>query len=266
MYLVSNTLRKTVREGGGNQTQLRVQWTATMPTPTFRRPLLALALIIPALPAQTPSQAPKPPAKASVTRASIAGLYDGHQMEVGAELLLKPDGHFKYELAYGALDESAEGTWEIKSNVVLLTTVPAVKPPEFVVVSDTPDPSGGLYIKLVKPVEQGARQRIYLIYAPTEQPDFVEVADDGRVPFPGGRRPTAIVPEIPVYPTISKAIPLTGTGGHRMTLRFEPNDIGRADFRALPLPIEDGELVMTRPDLQLKLTFKRTQAGPDSLK
>ena len=229
-----------------------------MPTLTFRQPLLALALVIPTLQAQTSN----PPAKAPVTRASLAGLYDGHQLEVGAELLLKPNGHFKYELAYGALDEAAEGTWEIKSNVVLLTTVPAVKPPEFVVVSDTPDPSGGLYIKLVKPVMQGARQRIYLIYAPTEQPDMVEVADDGRVPFPGNRRPTAIVPEIPIYPTVSKAIPLTGTGGHRLTLRFDPNDIGKADFHALPLPVEDGALVMTRPDLDLKLHFKRTQAAP----
>jgi hypothetical protein len=230
---------------------------ATMQTPTFRRPLLALALIIPGLQAQTPSQTPNPPAKAPITRASLAGNYDGHQMEVGAELLLKPDGHFQYELAYGALDESAEGTWDIKGNAVLLTTVPAVKLPRFVVVTDTPEPNGGLYIRLTKPVMQGARQRVFLIYAPTEQPDMVEVADDGHVPFPGGRRPTAIVPEIPVYPVMSEAIPLTGTGGHRLTLRFDPNDIGKADFRALPLPIEDGALVMTRPELELKLTFKR---------
>ena len=41
------------------------------------------------------------------------------------------------------------------------------------------------------------------------------VADDGSVPFPDKRRPTAIVPEIPVYPIHPAAIPLTGTGGHR---------------------------------------------------
>jgi hypothetical protein len=235
--------------------QLGVQWRATMPTPTLRRPLLALALAIPALQAQTP----KPPAKAPapVTRASLAGFYDGHQMEVGAELLLKPDGHFKYELAYGALDESAEGTWDIKDNAVLLTTVPVVKPPRFVVVTDTPEPNGGLYIRLTKPVMEGARQRVFLLYGLNEQPDMTEVADDGHVPFPGGRRPTAIVPEIPVYPVMSEAIPLTGAGGHRLTLRFEPNDIGRADFHPMRLPIEDGALVMTRPDLELKLHFKR---------
>ncbi|KJH57018.1 hypothetical protein [Acinetobacter calcoaceticus] len=32
-------------------------------------------------------------------------------MEVGSELLLQPDGKFKWMLAYGALDQYAEGTW-----------------------------------------------------------------------------------------------------------------------------------------------------------
>ena len=88
---------------------------------------------------------------------------------------------------------------------------------------------------------------------------MVEIAEDGRVPFPGNRRPSAIVPEIPVYPVMSKAIPLTGTGGHRMVMRFEPNDIGKADFRAQRLSIESGVLVMPRRDLELMLHFKRQQ-------
>src|SRR5580698_3975350 len=94
----------------------------------------------------------------AVTRESLAGMYDGHQMEVGAQLLLKPDGHFQYELAYGALDEEGKGTWEFKDGAVFLTSVPAVVPPEFVVVSDTPEPKGGLWIKMVKPLIEGERQ------------------------------------------------------------------------------------------------------------
>jgi hypothetical protein len=205
-----------------------------------------------------PAQAAPVQSAASITRESLAGTYDGGQMEVGAELLLKPDGHFNYELAYGALDEAAEGTWEFRDGAVFLTTVPAVVPPRFVVESDTPDPSGGLWIKLSSgPIMQGARQRIYLIYGPNEQADMAEVADDGHVPLPGGRRPTAILPEIPVYPIMGKPIPLSGTGGHRIVMRFEPNDIGKADFRAARMSIEDGALVMPRRDLQLMLRFKR---------
>lgn len=32
-------------------------------------------------------------------------------MELGSELLLQADGTFKWYLAYGALDQFAEGTW-----------------------------------------------------------------------------------------------------------------------------------------------------------
>jgi hypothetical protein len=199
---------------------------------------------------------PAPPA--TMPRAALAGEYDGHQMEVGARLLLKLDGHFSYELAYGALDESAEGTWEIHYGAVYLTTVPAVVPPRFVVVSDKPNPRGGLWIKLSSgPVMEGAPQRVYLVYGPNEEPGMAEVAADGHVPLPGNRMPTAIIPEIPVYPIMSKPIPITGTGGHSFVLRFEPNDIGKADFRAFRLGIEDGVLVMPRRDLELMLRFKR---------
>jgi len=207
---------------------------------------------------QTVKPAEAPPPAPTITLESLAGQYDGGQMEVAAELLLKPDGHFSYQLAYGALDETAEGIWEIHYNAVYLTTRPAIKPPQFVVESDKPDARGGLWIKLSNgPVEQGARQRIYLVYGPDDPQDMVEIANDGRVPFPGNRRPTAIIPEIPVYPILNKPIPLTGTGGHSMVLRFEPNDIGKADFRAQRLSIEDGTLVMPRRDLQLMLHFKR---------
>jgi hypothetical protein len=185
-------------------------------------------------------------------------MYDGGQMEVAAQLLLKPDGHFNYELAYGALDEAAEGTWEIKAGAVYLTTVPAARPPQFVVESDKPDPSGGLWIKISNgPLMQGAAQRIFLIYGPNEPPEMVEVAEDGSVPFPGNRRPTAIVPKIPVFPIEMKPIPLTGTGGHRIVLRFERNDIGKADFRMQRLSVENGVLVMPRNDLELMLHFRR---------
>ena len=227
-----------------------------------------LTLALPALAAaQGAQQADKPanlpPAKAtagSVTRESLAGEYDGGQMEVGARLLLKRDGHFLYELAYGALDEAAQGTWEFKDGAVFLTTVPAVVPPRFVVESDEAAPPGELWIKLSSgPVMEGAAQRIYLVYGPKEQAEMAEAAVDGHVPLPDKRWPTAIVAEIPVYPIPGRAIPLTGSGGHRITMRFEPNDIGKADFHAFKLSIENGVLVMPRRDLELLLRFRRQQ-------
>lgn len=52
---------------------------------------------------------------------ALVGLYRSHQIEVGAALLLKTDGHFRYQLDYGAVSEAAEGDWSAKDNFVYLT-------------------------------------------------------------------------------------------------------------------------------------------------
>jgi hypothetical protein len=227
----------------------------------LRISLIAMWFVVAAsfsLAAEQAKSAEAPQAAPSGTRDSLAGMYDGGQMEVAAALLLKPDGHFKYQLAYGALDEAAEGTWESKNGAVFLTTVPAVKPPEFVVESDSPEAGGGLWIKVSNgPLMQGAAQRVYLIYGSNEPAEMAQADEDGHVAFPDNRRPKAIIPKIPVYPILLKPIPLTGTGGHRIVMRFEPNDIGKADFRAQRLSIESGVLVMPRRDLELMLRFRR---------
>lgn len=221
------------------------------------RALLLASLLLASLPLAAQPATP-------ATRESVAGLYDGGQMEVGAQLLLKPDGHFEYELAYGALDEEAKGTWELRDGAVLLTSVPAAVPPRFVVVSDTPDSTGRLSVKLTKVLVEGMRQRVLLLYGPSpkadQSADEADVNDDGSVDIPAGKHPTAFIPEIPVYPTMPAAIALTA-GGHRFLLRFEPNDIGKADFHATPLAVQDGVLVMPRRDLQIILHFRRQPAG-----
>jgi hypothetical protein len=42
-------------------------------------------------------------------------------MEIGAALQLDPDGHFQYQLDYGAVSESAEGQWSSDGTAVYLT-------------------------------------------------------------------------------------------------------------------------------------------------
>jgi hypothetical protein len=53
---------------------------------------------------------------------SPAGLYRTQQMEVAAALELQPNGHFRYALTYGAMDEQAEGVWTFDRTTVRLTT------------------------------------------------------------------------------------------------------------------------------------------------
>lgn len=55
---------------------------------------------------------------------SLAGLYELQDvMEVGSLIWLSKDGRFEYMLAYGAVDELAEGCWNTNGgNVVLSPT------------------------------------------------------------------------------------------------------------------------------------------------
>ena len=63
--------------------------------------------------------------------AAIAGFYQAHQMEVGAALDLQKNGHFRYQLDYGAVSEQAEGDWAFDGKTVRLTTREAAPAPEY---------------------------------------------------------------------------------------------------------------------------------------
>src|SRR3954452_12758259 len=73
---------------------------------------------------------------AATAPSSLAGMYQSRRMEVGAALELKKNGHFRYELSYGAIDEESEGDWKFDGKVVHLMTRPMPKEPSFEVVRD----------------------------------------------------------------------------------------------------------------------------------
>ena len=78
------------------------------------QPALVAAFVLALLPVEAS-------AACAPADASLAGHYYLHGvMEVGSELLLKPDGRFEYMLAYGALDELASGCWTRNGGVVTL--------------------------------------------------------------------------------------------------------------------------------------------------
>ncbi len=66
-----------------------------------------------------------PPALAQTcknARADMAGLYTLRGvMETGSQILLNANGSFRYMLAYGAVDEEAEGCWQRVNDMVILT-------------------------------------------------------------------------------------------------------------------------------------------------
>lgn len=52
---------------------------------------------------------------------AMAGLYTLTGVrEVGSQILLRPQGVFQYMLAYGAVDEAAEGCWRRENDAIIL--------------------------------------------------------------------------------------------------------------------------------------------------
>ncbi len=66
--------------------------------------------------------------------AGTGGFFRSNQMEVGAALQLDDDGRFQYQLDYGAVSESAEGSWTSDGRTIFLTATKmagAYKAPNF---------------------------------------------------------------------------------------------------------------------------------------
>ena len=187
----------------------------------------------------------------------VAGLYQAHQMEVGAALELQANGHFRYQLDYGAVSESAEGDWAFDGKTVLLTSKPMPKQPDFELVRDDPAPSGELVMS-VEPPGFGADFRIDGIATEAGSGDkgMVTTDSDGRVES-GGHKLSAIDPLVPVYGSVGGHFPLSADRGHHLLLRFHANDIGHAAFDREPLRLKDGALVFNRYDTEIRFVRNR---------
>lgn len=179
-----------------------------------------------------------------------AGTYIISQMEMGGGLVLRPDKTFVYQLDYGAVSESAAGDWSEADGVVRLTSNPVPKAPRFVMVKDECAPKGELTVTL----DSGTMEWFQPLELWVGLPDLrqVEAEEDGRVDT-GGIQPVSVVPVLPIYELKPEPYPLDPATGHRVTFRFEPNDLGRIDFRNEPLAIDGESLVMQRYGATIRL-------------
>jgi hypothetical protein len=192
-------------------------------------------------------------ALALLPAASLAGLYQSQQMEVGAALELQRNGHFRYQLDYGAVSEEADGDWTFDGKTVRLTTRPKPKPPSFELVRDDPAPSGEVALSLEPPGfgEQGYRLDAVGTDAGSGQKGRVTTDQRGRVEA-GGHKLSALDPLVPVYGTVGGHFLLSADRGHRLLLRFHANDLGRAPFDREPLAVTPRGLVLNRYDAAIR--------------
>lgn len=197
--------------------------------------MLVAALL--ALTAAAPPQAP----------ADLAGFYQSQQMEIGAAIELRKDGHFRYQLSYGAIDEESEGDWSFDGKEVRLTTRPMPTEPSFDIVRDMPAAKCTFSVS----VDWGrfnwsSAPDVLVAYegAPKEL-HFLQADDDGTL-HPPNCAVISMLPIVPMFHIPGAPLKLAPGNGHKLSLRFEPNDLGRAAFRNEPLQFDGSSLVMQR--------------------
>jgi hypothetical protein len=189
--------------------------------------------------------------------ASLVGTYDGHQTEMGAGLQLTADGRFEYGLVYGALDEAGQGSWVVKDGRVLLTSDP-VTPPRFAFTGQTPGSAGILRIALETP--RGISPQYFdaaVTFAHGETRGG-QLSEDGlSLPFESADPPVSVRMFLPMFDLKGDVVPIDAAKGYALAFRFEPNDIGKADFRGTALTIDKGDLLLERFDRTIR--FRRVE-------
>lgn len=191
------------------------------------------------------------------TPASLAGFYQSHQMEIGAALELQKNGHFRYQLVYGAVSEQAEGDWAFDGNTLRLTSKPMPKLPSFELVRDDPAPKGELTMTIEPPgFGDGYRLDAVAVDADSGEKGMVTTDSEGHVES-GGHKLVSVDPMVPVYGTIAGHFALSQDRGHRLLLRFHANDLGHAAFDGEPLEVVSDTLVLKRYDAEIRFVRVR---------
>jgi len=185
---------------------------------------------------------------------SVAGLYHSQQMEIGAALELQADGHFRYQLDYGAVSEGAEGEWTADGQTIRLTSKPMPKEPTFDLVRDTPASKCTLTLS----VDWGkfnwnSPPDVLVPYEgkPHELQQLHADRDTGTVHL-DNCAVTTVMPLVPVFDVAGEPIAVSPASGHRLSLRFVPNELGHVAFRGERLTRDGSSLLLNRYDTVIR--------------
>jgi hypothetical protein len=173
----------------------------------------------------------------------MAGHYVLHGvMEMGSELLLKPDGQFEFMLAYGAADYWAKGTWSRDGNAVVLHSAGKEEAPFRLVRSEAGKPG---QIRVFVLGQQGKGVENIDVHLLTSGKALDGRTDsDGAAVFPDDPKAHAVAFEVPVYQIATKPYEIDPS---KKYFYFEINGdaITQVLFKDEKLAIDGTTLTMT---------------------
>jgi hypothetical protein len=63
---------------------------------------------------------------------------------------------------------------------------------------------------------------------------------------------TSVFPLVPMFGTPGEPLKVSPATGHRLSLRFRPNDLGHIAFRGEPLKLDGSDLLWERYDAEIR--------------
>lgn len=180
-----------------------------------------------------------------------AGFYQAHQMEVGAALELSTNGRFRYQLDYGAVSESGEGRWTSDGKSVVLTSDPMPKAPAYVLLRDRPLPRGKLAVAVTAPESPYFDSLLIGVTVDGKPGEMQRIGKSETIDLPKGKTATLIA-FVPVTGEAAGRFTLPLARGHRISLKFIPNDFDKARFAGQKLAIDHGGLLLDRYDVTIR--------------
>ena len=169
---------------------------------------------------------------------AVAGPDTASMLEIGK------DGHFRYGLSEGAVDETAEGRWECADGVLLLTTEPTPKPAQFRLDHVTQGEEAPFSLIVTWPDGNAVAGVDFKLDFDRGDPAIAYTQPSGWATDLDGRVPKTIQFAEPFYGTVSPVFPVPPGKGVRLHVVLEPNDMGIAAFSATRVRIEGERLLL----------------------
>jgi len=175
------------------------------------------------------------------------------EQDVASGLRLQPDGHFKYFLIAGALDEQAQGRWTADGGVVTLVTEPTPVPPLFRRSASERTDAAALRVKVSSPEGRGIAG-VDVRVGFDQGPPVEDYTQEEGWSLPAGekRTPRWIELKVPMHDLASPRFPIDLAGGNGLGFTLVPNDLGVVDFRGVKVEVAEGALIVHRGPARLR--------------
>ena len=167
--------------------------------------------------------------------------------DVASEVLLRPDGRFRFFLIDGALDEQAQGRWTAEGSHIKLVTLPKPVPPVFSAGPATTTAEAPLKLRVTWPDGRGVATIDLRVGFDSGDPVESYTQEDGWSLDPGEKRaPRWVELGLQMYGIGYTRFPVDLAKGNNLAFTLTPNGLGTMEFDDVEVEAVPGALIFRR--------------------